>query len=172
MRSDEHSRSCLHGGNVERFRHVPHVGALEWTDARRIPEQITIGLRPRAEPRMKLFSDMFNLDDANVGRKRRVETSSHDLDRVVAGHLHAGDLTERVYSCVGPAGPLRADRVPLEACDCLLEKALDGLPTRLPLPANIASSVVAQRDLQRTSHRSRIGTRSDRVPVFSLAIQV
>src|SRR5262245_65987636 len=99
---------------------------------------------------MKAFSGNFNLDDANVGRKPRVETSSHDLDGMVAGHVHAGDLTQGVNSGVGPAGPLRADRVPLEACDCLLEKALDGLPTRLPLPAHIASSVVAQRDLQRT----------------------
>ena len=102
---------------------------------------------------MKVLSGVFNLDDANVGRKPRVETSSQSLDRVVAGHLHAGDLTERVYSCVGPARTVYGYRVSLEACDCLLEKALYGLPTRLPLPAYIAGSVIAQRDLQRTSHR-------------------
>ncbi len=120
---------------------------------------------------MKAFSGIFDLDDANVGRKPRVETSRHGLDGMAAGHLHAGDLTQRVNSCVGPAGPLRADRVALEACDCLLEKALDGLPTRLPLPAHIASSVVAQGDLQRTSHRE-LEPEATECCVFSLAIQV
>src|SRR5262245_16049237 len=103
---------------------------------------------------MKVSSSIFNLDNTNVGWKPRVETSSQGLHRMVAGHLHASDLTERVYSCVGPPGTLCTYRVPLEARDCLLEKALEGLPTRLPLPTHIASSVVAQRDLQRTSHRA------------------
>ena len=95
--------------------------------------------------------------DADVGGEDRVQRALERGGVMFGAGLDARNLSERVDSRIGPAGPVHGERPAFERSQRLFEQPLDRDAFGLTLPANVVRPVVLDGQLQRALGHGIIG---------------
>ena len=97
---------------------------------------------------VKVRIHVGNRQHPYVGGEQRVECTLQGGHVVLETHNNAGNLTERMYACIGSSGAVHGHGRPLEPRQRFLEHPLDGLPLSLPLPPDEERAVIGDGDLE------------------------
>ena len=146
--ANQSRRGPRHGVHVEWFVKVPDERPIKGIGDLRVPDPVLVGLRPGAEPRVKVRLDVLDRQHPNVFRKLGVE-GTPECDNVVTEF--DGDtchLTEGVDAGIGATSAVHGYPAAFKSSERVLEHTLDRLALGLPLPSDEPRSVVGKRQLE------------------------
>ena len=148
MPADELRRALGHRIDVERQGDVPHLAALDRGRRAAVEDPIEIAAPGAREARMPVVGDRLDLKHRNRGGpNQRIQALAQPVRGQRLGDIDVRRHPERVHPGIGPPGAMDRDGFAGHLADRLLERLLDGIAQRLPLPADERPAVIFQDQL-------------------------